>query len=603
MNIKENTHLIFAEHSNKLLKFDFTLPDKASQLKQYIGIEDSTESFMTDNAVTLWFIMHKVPKRSSNNQGQYRIVWEPVNGAERLYKTFSRRFELFLRNTKIDYPAPCSYGYSRGRNTLGNASLHVGAPFILHADIKDFFPSISKDRLFRAFCDLSINQQVAEFLSRFATINDALPLGVHSSPMLANLCCLNLDAKLSNLSKIYSSTYSRYADDLTISGKNIPSRSEVEEILLEEGFCLSERKFRITKPGQNHFVTGLSVSDVSVPHVPRKLKRKLRQELYYCEKFGIQNNIVRMYNGLATPRQIRNAINRIDGMVRYVSYVEKYAFPDLAKKWKKLLHDEGVCVTYPKNDEERLDREVVIYVDETDFVVDGRRYLAISFAQTENSELLESETKRILELYMREPFSAGRMNNLETFRLHFSTVHPDLALRYIERLSTFVFDGYIAFCELDRFESFQRAYLFLISKMLPDRLRFANKRSVRIIFEQNTQVKQTTIDGLVEKISQDLKNRNDKHPSSTKCIKGSKTEFYGISAADFILGVTRKYALINEKQSENNKDKLNFERLRDKIRYIYDARLNVKYTRHRPFLPLTYNTPGNSGRVENCEIR
>lgn len=591
MNLFDIPKLKMPDYDHKkLLNFDFSLPDKINGIKKYIGTDDTTIQFFENkNNIELCFEEHKIPKLGSSNQGKYRIVWEPVNGAERLYKTFNRRFEVFLRNTARSYPHPCSYGYVRGRNTLGNASLHVGAKKILHADIKDFFPSISKERLFLIFKSLGIKCDFAEFLSEFTTINGSLPLGLHSSPMLANLCCLSLDEKLFNLSKKYLSIYSRYADDITISGNDVPSKSEVEEVLLDEGFCLSKRKFRITKPGQNHFVTGLSVSDINVPHVPRRLKRNLRQELYYCEKFGILDHIKRTSEDV--PPQ--GVINRIDGMVRYVSYIEKDAFPNLANKWKKILQDEGLSLTYSTYDEIMDDKQVVIYVDETDFEINGKKYLAVSFAQTDNSELLERETKDLLNSYMNDPFSAGRRNDLEKYKLHFSHAHPDLILKYIERLSAFVFDGYIAFCNIDHFLSFQEAYLFLINKMLPDRLRFANKKFVKIVFEQNTKIHEDKIKKLVEKIVGDLRKRNDRRPHITDYIIGKKEVFYGLSAADFILGVTRKYALINKTGTPTNsrdsavsKDELAFEKLRDKIRYIYDTERKIKYTRHKPFLPL-----------------
>ena len=89
-------------------------------------------------------------------------------------------------------------------------------------------------------------------------------------------------------------TYSRYADDMAFSSAMaLPTRFEVASALAAEGFRLSESKFRKTVRGQAHYVTGLSISE-SVPHAPRALKRRLRQELYYSTKFGIAEHLERV---------------------------------------------------------------------------------------------------------------------------------------------------------------------------------------------------------------------------------------------------------------------------------------------------------------------
>ena len=87
--------------------------------------------------------------------------------------------------------------------------------------------------------------------------------------MLANFVCLSLDEKITSLANSYDCVYSRYADDIAISGKSaLPSKILLADIVEAEGFRLSPHKFRVTKLGQAHYVTGLSVTDAISPHVP-----------------------------------------------------------------------------------------------------------------------------------------------------------------------------------------------------------------------------------------------------------------------------------------------------------------------------------------------
>lgn len=280
--------------TEKPISIDFREPANLGELARYIGVD---ETYLANRLQKFheetFFFRHEIPKRSSRLGNEVRVVWEAHPFMADAYKAFGRRFELFARYVEPRFPHNASYGYVRGRGTIDNAKGHCATPLILHADIENFFPTINREKLKRLFMTLDIQEETADLLSAFTTIQDTLPLGLHASPLLANLVCLDLDDKLEGLAKKYDCFYTRYADDITISGNILPDKLEIMHILEEEGFRLSERKFRITKPGQAHYVTGLSVTDFR-PRAPKKMKRRLRQELYYCKKFGIKEHIDRI---------------------------------------------------------------------------------------------------------------------------------------------------------------------------------------------------------------------------------------------------------------------------------------------------------------------
>ena len=135
---------------------------------------------------------------------------------------------------------------------------------------------------------------VTNALGRFLTIEGTLPLGLNASPMIANLVATPLDHDLNALAKEWGLTYTRYADDITLSGDGeLPTREIIETVLKRHFFRLNKSKFRTSKLGQKHYVTGLSVADKAAPHAPRAMKHKLRQELYYIEKFGFLEHLSR----------------------------------------------------------------------------------------------------------------------------------------------------------------------------------------------------------------------------------------------------------------------------------------------------------------------
>src|SRR5690606_13210514 len=103
------------------------------------------------------------------------------------------------------------------------------------------------------------------------------------------------------------------------------------------------------------------------PRIPRKIKKRLRQELYYCTKFGVEDHLETIDG---TNRFIQSGINRIDGMVRYVSHVEAESWPNLRQYWISLLDDEGLTINYPTFAEPKI-KDFVFYVDESQMSFQG----------------------------------------------------------------------------------------------------------------------------------------------------------------------------------------------------------------------------------------
>jgi hypothetical protein len=574
--------------------FDFSIPTTLEELAPYIGVDPSfLERAICNLQKRRLVYFHTIKKRSVFRQNEVRLVWEANPLLAEAYKSFARRFDIFARCRDLRFPNQFSYGYVRGRSTIDNASKHCGAPLILHADIKNFFPSISDKRLEKSFQKLGINKKVSELLSQFLTIDNSLPLGFHASPMLANIVCLDLDDKLSKLAKSYNCTYTRYADDMTFSGKSsLPKKDEIKAILKEEEFLLSERKFRITKPGQAHYVTGLSVTDKMFPRAPRAMKKVLRQELYYCKKFGIKEHLcsiseeAQYVNDSEIHEIVRHGVNRLDGMVRYVANIEKKSWPNLRNEWADLLKRDNLSPSY-KTIKRNYIRSIVMYIDETE--ISDKAILALSIAKMDHRDnVSNSNTTRIeLKRYLTDPLSGGNKENIKQNGLHYCDANEDLRKRYVDTMAVMPFKGYVAFGKLDSNEEYENKYLFLLKSLISDRLRACDGAEVTMIFEENSKVKTSQIIQIVEDSYNSLKTASDRRPvSSPKVIIGKKLEHLCFSIPDFLLGVFRRYWNADEKEIKGKSERrhLHFERLRDKYKIILDVDKNIVYSRKRPIL-------------------
>jgi retron-type reverse transcriptase len=226
-----------------------------------------------------------LPKKGRKRRGEFRVV----------YKANSQTLRLLQKNiatalSKSTVFADCVQGFTAKRSIVTNARAHLGAKILVHADIKNFFESIKLPQIQEAFQSLGCNAVIASTLSRVCSINGFLPQGSNASPILANLVCRNLDTDLLALASATGSVYTRYADDITFSGATVPRGDAIRDLLMKYGFELRGGTCRTQKRGKAQYVTGLTISDTSRPRVARRIKSRLRLELYYARKFGFEDH-------------------------------------------------------------------------------------------------------------------------------------------------------------------------------------------------------------------------------------------------------------------------------------------------------------------------
>lgn len=189
---------------------------------------------------------------------------------------------------------PAIHGYTIGRSIKSNAMSHLKCNYLLKMDLKDFFPSIKLNRVVSLFIRLGYPPNVSYYLASLCCCNGCLPQGGATSPTISNIVTNKLDTRLDKLSSAWGLKYTRYADDITLSGEYINYHfiNLVQTIIKEEGFEVNEAKTTLIRPGGKKIVTGLILSDETV-NVTREFKRKLRQELYYITKYGVISHVAK----------------------------------------------------------------------------------------------------------------------------------------------------------------------------------------------------------------------------------------------------------------------------------------------------------------------
>jgi retron-type reverse transcriptase len=302
------------------------------------------ESILSEEKSALYAKMC-LPKRNSARIGEFRVVYQVTN----------MTLGLLQKNIATSISSQWIFpeyvqGFVGKRSIASNAALHLAKDYILKADVVKFFDSITFKQVAEAFERLGCNNAVAVNFADLCTLNDFLPQGASTSPILSNLVCEEMDVQLNLLGSRSDATYSRYADDITFSGSALPEKEEIEAIFENFGFRMHPCKFFIAKRGKAQFVTGLSVFDKDRPRVPKKMKRSLRQELYYIKKYGLPEHLKKRYDieSVSETRLLKEGA-RITGWVDFMTSIEPEFGNKVKSQWIEILGGNEQLFHFRKN--------------------------------------------------------------------------------------------------------------------------------------------------------------------------------------------------------------------------------------------------------------
>ncbi len=174
------------------------------------------------------------------------------------------------------------------RGILSNAAPHSGHDWLINIDLKDFFHTVTLSMVKAYFDSLGYVDEVSKTLTALCSFKSRLPQGAPTSPMLSNLIAMKMDKEMLTICNGRGITYTRYADDLTFSANydvEIPDVQELYSIVFKQGFIVNRKKTKVRFRGSKKEVTGLTVTNGV--HVPKKYRKEVWRELYFCKKYGV----------------------------------------------------------------------------------------------------------------------------------------------------------------------------------------------------------------------------------------------------------------------------------------------------------------------------
>lgn len=286
----------------------------ASELAAWLSISEKKLNWLAS--------LHSNSTPGSHYQTRWirkRVGYRLIESPKPLLKQIQR---LILSELLDEVPvSKTTHGFCKGRNTKTYVEQHVGRAVCLKMDLRQFFPSITSNRVYGLFNCLGYPTEVARDLTGLCTTIAErstllrlrelstsgqnlfqlhacrhLPQGAPTSPALSNLIAFRLDRRLEGLAKHVQGRYTRYADDLLFSfdsdfkkdrqSKNRLTRmsQKIATIAIEEGFEVNFRKTRIMFESQRQFATGLVINNK--PNSKRETFDRLKAILHNCRTHG-----------------------------------------------------------------------------------------------------------------------------------------------------------------------------------------------------------------------------------------------------------------------------------------------------------------------------
>ena len=321
------------KYSNKAVIDSLSLPMMTS-------FEDLSQNLRLSSKLVHWLTSESLDRYKTFNipkgDGTYREISAPAHSLK-----IVQRWVLISILYKIKV-SPYSFGFfkdGKGSPLVRCAEKHKNNLYILKIDIKSFYPSIKREKVYHQFANIGYNSSVANLLTNLCVHNGFLPQGAVTSPYLANIICRNLDFRIAGYCNRRDITYTRYADDMTFSCDNRDVLKgiygTIKKILLSEGFKINDKKTLFLSPKCHKRILGVTVND-GLTKASKELKRNIRSMIHtsIAIKDYSSNDKIRGY--IAYINSIEpHYIDKIKEYIKNITERQYSLFPDIVEEYNK----------------------------------------------------------------------------------------------------------------------------------------------------------------------------------------------------------------------------------------------------------------------------
>ena len=282
-----------------------------------------------------------------------RVVYSPSEKLKMMHRFLNKTiFDYF------DYNKDIVYSYRKGVSTRDAVERHSDSTFYFHTDIKDFFKFIGHAEVRKALETKVKPSPASDFLSyidriiELVVVDDHIPAGFSTSPVLSNVSLSDFDDNLYSLCLDEGLVYTRYSDDILISSDKDDFFDFIEMKVLNllrdhvnSAVSINDRKTKFYKRGGNFKILGYVILPNGIVTLPKKEKDDIELMIYFylTDKDKLEDyflNNVMHGNAVSEGKStLEHAITKISAKLIAFNSMDKQYISKLRKKYGNTVID------------------------------------------------------------------------------------------------------------------------------------------------------------------------------------------------------------------------------------------------------------------------
>lgn len=220
-------------------------------------------------------------RRKIESNGKVRSLVYPEGRLRAVHERLKFHFSKIIQPSYLMSPR-------KGRGQRDNAEAHLEAEQFLTLDLKQFYPSTTRQMIRDSLvAQFGMQSDVAGLIAHIATADDQACFGSPLTPVLASLVHRPMFDKIADRCAEDDLSYTVWVDDLTVSGERITGnfRKDIRGIVARSG--LKSHKLRSHTGNRPVFITGIGVvgSNLIVPRRTERRSKELWTAFRYARTF------------------------------------------------------------------------------------------------------------------------------------------------------------------------------------------------------------------------------------------------------------------------------------------------------------------------------
>jgi RNA-directed DNA polymerase len=257
-----------------------------------------------------------------------------------------KAYHAFLNNFIFEYVSVnerVSFAYRKGTNPHSAVAPHSGSRAFYQTDLAKFFDSITAPLIRRVLEEvITPVSDLSNYIDRvltLVTVEDRLPIGFSTSPSISNACLKRFDDELEKACDRTDLIYSRYADDIIVSGSERKDLEGVEDVLkallsthVGAEFRINKAKSKLTTVGRKVRILGLVILPSGKITIDMEMKKKVEYQLHFYIKD--RSRLLELFQ-----HDMESGIEQLAGYVSHINAADPEYLEKLRKKYGTTVID------------------------------------------------------------------------------------------------------------------------------------------------------------------------------------------------------------------------------------------------------------------------